>query len=190
MSLVWDDTQFKGTELLVLLCLADHANDEGVCWPCYDRIAARARCTRRQAIRLVKNLRAEGWITVIGKRPTQKGQFVNLYRVHLKKGGDKMSPLLGKGSDKSSKGGDKFGKKVVTPMSPEPSGESPIERGPLGLFPNQDSPTLEEAHAIVMSMDRLNEIDAIRCCERWAANGKHSENWKESLSAFVDGFQP
>ncbi len=189
MSLVWDDTKFKGTELLCLLTLADHANDDGVCWPSYDRIARRARCSRRQAMRCVEHLKSEGWITVIGKKPTDKGQFVNLYRIHLK-GGDMASPAKGKGGDKNWVGGDKNGKKVVTPMSPKSSGESPIEQGPWGLLPNPGNLTIEDAHAHLIATTTLNEIEAVRCCHRWGSSAKSLENWKESLSSFAEGFQP
>ena len=63
MTYVWDDTRFFGDQLLILLCLADHANDAGECWPSYDRIALRCRCTKRHAIRCIERLRQEGWIT-------------------------------------------------------------------------------------------------------------------------------
>lgn len=31
MSYVWDISLFKGSDKLIMLCLADHADDAGVC---------------------------------------------------------------------------------------------------------------------------------------------------------------
>lgn len=186
MSLVWDETDFKGTTLLCLLTLADHANDDGICWPSYERIAKRARCDRRQAMRCVEKLKAAGLVEIVSKRPTDKGQFVNVYRVRVQKGGGKMSPV---GGDKNGQGGDKIGKKVVVGMSPKSSGESPIEEGPWGLS-DQGNLSIQQAHEHLLASTSLNEIDAIRCCERWRGATKDFANWKESLSAFAEGFRP
>lgn len=39
MSAVWNTYDGTPARKLVLLALADHANDEGVCWPSLGRIA-------------------------------------------------------------------------------------------------------------------------------------------------------
>ena len=48
MSEIWDneDPGLSGSRLNILLCLADHANDDGVCWPSIPRIAKRVRIDR------------------------------------------------------------------------------------------------------------------------------------------------
>lgn len=89
MARVWDDTRFRGTELLVLLCLADHANDNGICWPSVATIARRARCSKRQAFRHLKALEDEGWIDRSMKRPVKGKKWVNLYHVKIPVGTDK-----------------------------------------------------------------------------------------------------
>lgn len=125
MSRVWDETRFKGTELLVLLCLADHANDEGICWPSYEKLALRARCSRRQAIRCLISLKAEGWVEMIGKKRCQSGQYTNLFQIQVPARGDTAS-LLSRGA-KIGKRGDMEGQKGVTWVSPKPSEESSKE---------------------------------------------------------------
>jgi hypothetical protein len=35
MSQVWEHSTRKGTRLLLLLALADFANDEGICYPAF-----------------------------------------------------------------------------------------------------------------------------------------------------------
>lgn len=63
MAQVWDEaTRLDGSELIVMLCLADHANDDGVCWPSTQRIADRCRVTKRHAIRLLARLERGGYI--------------------------------------------------------------------------------------------------------------------------------
>jgi hypothetical protein len=64
MTYVWDHSNHSGTELLMLLALADHANDDGLCWPSIARLAARCRLQPRQAINVLHKLEQAGDITV------------------------------------------------------------------------------------------------------------------------------
>src|ERR1700690_3885790 len=52
---VWKATSYRDKRLLVLLALADWANDEGICWPSFDAIARKARTTRRGAIKIIQH---------------------------------------------------------------------------------------------------------------------------------------
>lgn len=49
---------------LLLVCLADHANDDGVCWPSHDRLAHRIGRTRRTVIRMIHELEEQGFVRV------------------------------------------------------------------------------------------------------------------------------
>lgn len=69
-------TNVSGSELLVLVALAEWADPNGKCWPSHDSIAARARVSRRQAIRLVQSLTEKGWIRQVARR-----QYSNEYYV-------------------------------------------------------------------------------------------------------------
>lgn len=65
MAQVWDEaTRLDGSELIVMLCLADHANDDGVCWPSTQEIADRCRVTRRHAVRLLSRLERGGYVYI------------------------------------------------------------------------------------------------------------------------------
>ena len=66
----------SGSELLVLVALAEWADDEGLCWPSHDSIAKRARVSRRQVIRLVQSLVNRGLVEVDERR-----QRSNTYRL-------------------------------------------------------------------------------------------------------------
>lgn len=54
-SWVWKHSKAKGTQLLVLLSLADMSNDEGECWPSIKTIRERCRVSERA---VQENLRA------------------------------------------------------------------------------------------------------------------------------------
>lgn len=68
MSRVWDKSKQKGTNLVALLAIADHADDYGVAWPGLALIAKKARVKKRQAINLVERLEASGELIVIHNR--------------------------------------------------------------------------------------------------------------------------
>lgn len=64
MSKLWESGPKNKTQLLVLLALADFANDEGHCWPSMATIAKKARLTDRGARKVVRQLEADGWLEV------------------------------------------------------------------------------------------------------------------------------
>ncbi len=64
MSRVWDESIHNGTALLLLLAIADHANDDGLCWPSVATLAAKARVQERQAQNLIAQLEASGELVV------------------------------------------------------------------------------------------------------------------------------
>lgn len=105
MSQVWDSTEFRGTELLILLALADYANDEGLCWPSYKKLAKRARVGHRRAMQCVKSLEEEGWLVL--ERRGNIGQS-NHYRLKLPtQGGERQcTPHPPGGVKQSSRGGE------------------------------------------------------------------------------------
>lgn len=60
MSNVWEQSQQEGPRLLLLLALADHASDDGVCWPGIERLSTKTRKGRRQVQRLLRDLETSG----------------------------------------------------------------------------------------------------------------------------------
>ncbi len=59
-SYVWDLPDIEGTELLVMLAMADFADDAGRCWPSMDAVAKRARRSGRAVRTIIRNLEARG----------------------------------------------------------------------------------------------------------------------------------
>lgn len=64
MSQVWENGPDDRGELLVMLALADFADDRGRCWPSIATIARRARMTPRSAQRILRKLEADGSVQI------------------------------------------------------------------------------------------------------------------------------
>jgi DNA-binding MarR family transcriptional regulator len=75
MSRVWDEADASGGALLVLLALANFADDDGICWPRIETVAHKARLTPRQVSSIITSLVQAGQIATKpggGRgRPTQ-----------------------------------------------------------------------------------------------------------------------
>lgn len=61
---VWEHSTARGTDLLVLLALADFADEKGCSWPSIDAIAKKARISQRAVQRHIKSLEESGEIEV------------------------------------------------------------------------------------------------------------------------------
>lgn len=60
MAAVWDLPNLSSTQKLVLLSLADNANDDGVCWPSAKKTAARTGLNERSTRRAIAELEKAG----------------------------------------------------------------------------------------------------------------------------------
>jgi hypothetical protein len=81
MNAVWEHSAQTGSALLMLLALADFADDTGLAFPSVSRLAKKTRITPRQAWSLIKRLKAEGELTI--ELGGGRGR-TNRYRVCLK----------------------------------------------------------------------------------------------------------
>ncbi|HHF5710535.1 TPA: helix-turn-helix domain-containing protein [Haemophilus influenzae] len=92
---------------LVLLKLADNANDDGICFPSYQYIADKCEMSKRSAISHIDDLIKMGFVTKKARK-NKDGSSANLYLLHLEQGSEK-SALGGEnislGSEKSALGG-------------------------------------------------------------------------------------
>ena len=78
MGEVWESSSAKGGARLVLLALADHANDEGYCHPSVARLALKSALTERNVQLILRNLEARGELVTL--RGAGRGN-VNAYWV-------------------------------------------------------------------------------------------------------------
>ena len=75
---VWQNSKAKGASLVVLLALAHHADDNGLCWPSIDRLAEMANVDRRSISRALQQLEELKEI----ERQVNRGRGnVNQYRI-------------------------------------------------------------------------------------------------------------
>ena len=79
MTLAWDVSGLTAPEKLVLLALADHAGDDGRCWPSMSRIAAKSDMTPRGARGIVRRLETAGLV----RTEQSPGRRVNVYRLTI-----------------------------------------------------------------------------------------------------------
>jgi helix-turn-helix protein len=64
MNHVWDTDCANCTRKLVMLALADNANDEGVCWPSITTIALKCSMSDRAVTKHVRELETDGLLSV------------------------------------------------------------------------------------------------------------------------------
>ena len=65
MSWVLDNSPYTGKARLIHVVLADHANDQGICWPTQQTIAARAGCTVEHVRTTVHQMVTDGYLEIL-----------------------------------------------------------------------------------------------------------------------------
>ena len=83
MEWVWEQTSISAPAKLVLLALADHADDEGVCWPGAKRIAVKCNMARTTALGHLRTLREAGLVKKEPRTSESGATSSNLYILPL-----------------------------------------------------------------------------------------------------------
>lgn len=81
MARVWEQSRHKGSDLLMLLAIADFADDDGYAYPSVPKLAEKCRMSPRNANLVLSVLRESGELDV---RQNEGPKGTNLYRVTLK----------------------------------------------------------------------------------------------------------
>ena len=136
MSQVWD-IDLPTSEKMVLLVIADHADDEGTnSWPSMATIARKASISSRQAQRLIKSLSDAGLLSVEdqagGHREMRDDRRPNRYTVTLSGATRTTSRKVERG-DKAPARGVTHDADGVSPMSPKPSLEPSLIEPPINI---------------------------------------------------------
>lgn len=76
MSAVWECEELDASERLVMLSLADHADDEGRCYPSIARLCRRTSMSDRGVQKVISRLSERGFITI---KPNAGQGGANLY---------------------------------------------------------------------------------------------------------------
>lgn len=127
MTAVWDSGRYDAGALLVLLAMADYADEEHICRPSVGALARKARLSERQIIRILNGFKADGMITPIGEHRVKSGRPIVIYRINVEAlKGDIMSPLPTPKGDIDALKGDIGDTSKVTSMSYDPPMDPPI----------------------------------------------------------------
>ena len=141
MARVWADSTHAGTDLLMLLAIADFADDEGNAYPAVPTLAKKCRMSTRNANFILTALKASGELQV---RANEGPKGTNRYRIVL---GIQGTPLKRTSVQKPAQP-----LKPTSPPTPE-AGFSPPEAGftlkptsspPEAGFPEPLKPTSDE----------------------------------------------
>jgi DNA-binding MarR family transcriptional regulator len=131
MSRVWAESQHKGSELLLLLAIADNANDQGVAYPSVRTLAKKTRLHPHHVKKLLRVLEASGeLVTQVGAGP----RGCNEYEVTLP-GSNLLPRMKSSGSPQDQKG--------VVPRLPEPNTKPEREEKPFSLEVDRGAPAPE-----------------------------------------------
>lgn len=128
MTKVWDGSIHAGSDLLMMLAIADFADDEGRAYPAVPTLAAKCRMKPRNANYVLTTLRDSGELEV---RLNEGPKGTNLYRIVLERLGAKSSapPSLQPVAPLQS----------VAPL--QPVAETPAIHGIEPLQPSADEPS-------------------------------------------------
>lgn len=83
MSYVWENSPYNGNALIVHLALADHCDDQGICWPSQKYLADKCKISERQVRRIIYQMVEDGLLFVEVR--AKQGQNNNRYRLLFKK---------------------------------------------------------------------------------------------------------
>jgi hypothetical protein len=125
MNWAWGQA-LSPTPKLILMALADAADDEGLCWPGIRTLAAKCGVSGRTVQRMIKAFVSQGLLVVEERRRPNGRQTSNSYHLVIERYPDKLSsPTLKAGGDGDtssapgvtllSQGGDDL---VVSPQEP------------------------------------------------------------------------
>lgn len=156
MTKVWEWSQAEGAVLLVALALADHADDDGYCYPGVERIAKKCRISARSVQRHIAALCDMKELEVaLGKGVTVQGGSTNRYRLTVNNREHQRTPPNDRddvSGDRLTPGDNSTGK-VVTDLFE--SGDKAVSPKPLG------KPSVESSRASIKSK-RLSDDEFLQ----------------------------
>ncbi len=96
MTLVWENSSASGTELLLMLAIADFANDDGEAYPGITRLSRKCRVSKSSVQRAIKSCIENGELSVYYNNGIETGHGkTNLYEIHSERlgRGVKLTPV-------------------------------------------------------------------------------------------------
>lgn len=164
MNWAWEQ-KLPPSPKLVLMALADAADDAGECWPRLKTVAAKCCTSERTVQRVLKEFEAAGLLAVTRRFTADGRQTSNGYRLSLAPYPDKLSPspsscrgegdsgVTGRVTQLCHPGGDAAMSPLEPPLNTprEPSQQPPgVSPSPTLAFPERLARTDEAAIALLL----------------------------------------
>lgn len=149
MNLVWDHYPEGGNEMLLLLALADHANDAGDrIYPSVETMAAKTRLSERTVQYLLRRIEERGWLEMV-ERGGGRGHAAR-YRIPVERfsNGANLAPFEKRVQTTAGKGA-KTDEKGATAIAPEPPLEPSVTTTtttPVVVVTGIEWPSVSTAH--------------------------------------------
>lgn len=140
---VWKHSKAKGSALLVMLALADYADDEGQSYPSVKTLSIKTRMSPRNVQKVIQKLITTGELCVVTGRgiPTANGS-TNLYKLTPRTSQSLLKNDRGERGDR----GEKHDIDGVNASSSDPSVIQPSESIPIAAIaaqvPKEEQPSL------------------------------------------------
>lgn len=137
---------------IILIKLADQANDDGVCWPSYETIAKACEITKRSVITHIQKLEDQGFLRIEKRYNKSAGKnYSNRYHLTLYKGSENRSLVqMAAGGSEGDSLGSENGALGSEGDSPEPINE------PINESINKEYTDC----SLLNSNQKLNDADA------------------------------
>lgn len=147
-SWVYEHSESTGNDRLILLAIADEANDDGTnAYPSVDLIAHKARVNKRTTLRCIERLEEAGELIVHRPEVRGRGRF-NTYVVLMGRNGDTLSPIPDSENEQEAQDVPKKGdRKVRNGAQPYLIGTRPTD--PLTQTTARKSPSTFPAQFLV-----------------------------------------
>ena len=189
---VYEFSEATANDRLVLLAIADEANDEGdEAWPSLDRLSHKTRLPKRTVMRCIGRLEEAGGLEV--ERPERNGRgHHNRYRIRMEKGGQSV-PFSepDKGREKARGPSQSVPDPLTLDMDIADGKPIVAEEGVRGRnrktkMPEDFAPepsAIEWAKSFAPGVDLDHETAQFR--DYWIAKGETRANWQAGWRSWI-----
>jgi hypothetical protein len=180
---VWRNSKASGTALLVLISLADQANDDGTCWPSVHNIAKRCRVDDRTVQRRLDELEHLGEIT-----RERRDHRSTIYTVRVTEGdADATSDNLPPVAETPPPGGAGAtqGVALVPPRNVSEPSVSKSRARQTSLPENWQPKAKEQERALAMDLDIDVEVERFR--NHAEQNDRRCVSWDAAFRNWLIG---
>jgi hypothetical protein len=201
MAAVFDE-DLPSSEKLVLLAMADHADDAGGnCFPSIPRIARKASMTRRGVQKVLRRLKEKNKIRAVGHRADGTVEYaITLEGGERYSRGERSSRRTedARGANQSAKGGERGSpESSVTVIEPSKEKEGaatqtvapPLQIVPVILLPLNDGTehpiTQKEVEEWKQLYPAVDVMQALRSMRGWLLENRVNRKTKSGIGKFI-----